>query len=720
MQAQSGFRTGMTYSQLKAQYGITLNPQQEAAVQAVDGPVLLLAVPGSGKTTVLVTRLGYMVLCRGIPPERILTMTYTVAATADMRGRCAAIFGQALAEALEFRTINGVSSRIIQYYERSMGRKAFDLVTDERELTALVGELCRNLTGEFATESTVKSIRTWITYIKNMQLPEEEIDKLRADDIKIGPVYRAYCQALRQRRKMDYDDQMVYAWQILKQYPEILAYFQKKYPYLCVDEAQDTSKIQHQIIRLLSSGNLFMVGDEDQSIYGFRAAYPEALLEFDKVHPGAKILLLEQNYRSTAPIVEAANRFIQGNRSRRPKHMIAARGAGPEIRALDVKDRRAQYACLEKMAQNCQVETAVLYRNNDSALPLIDRMSRAGIGYRCRQFDSTFFSHRVVRDITDIIRFAYRPDDGELFLRIYYKLGAGITRSAAEEAAKQGSGVILDILAESPALSQWSRSRCKALQTHLNNLRGDPADKAVYRIVHFMGYGDYMEDKQIDTGKIPILEAIGAAEPNPMRLLSRLEELAVIVQEGVGKPDCRFLLSTIHSSKGLEYERVCLMDVADSILPTCPPVTAATGKPEELRAYEEERRLFYVAMTRAKQELLIFRFRSPELHATFTEELFPKAPAKPERKKSPAKASGRQRPDTEARRQQIRLEAANYHPGDPVRHGIFGPGAITDKQGDIVSIRFGDGQIRRFSLSAVLERSLLNHENPDEKQSGKN
>ena len=432
MQAQSGFRTGMTYSQLKAQYGITLNPQQEAAVQAVDGPVLLLAVPGSGKTTVLVTRLGYMVLCRGIPPERILTMTYTVAATADMRGRCAAIFGQALAEALEFRTINGVSSRIIQYYERSMGRKAFDLVTDERELTALVGELCRNLTGEFATESTVKSIRTWITYIKNMQLPEEEIDKLRADDIKIGPVYRAYCQALRQRRKMDYDDQMVYAWQILKQYPEILAYFQKKYPYLCVDEAQDTSKIQHQIIRLLSSGNLFMVGDEDQSIYGFRAAYPEALLEFDKVHPGAKILLLEQNYRSTAPSVEAANRFIQGNRSRRPKHMIAARGAGPEIRALDVKDRRAQYACLEKMAQNCQVETAVLYRNNDSALPLIDRMSRAGIGYRCRQFDSTFFSHRVVRDITDIIRFAYRPDDGELFLRIYYKLGAGITRSAAE------------------------------------------------------------------------------------------------------------------------------------------------------------------------------------------------------------------------------------------------------------------------------------------------
>lgn len=177
----------MNYSDFKTKYAVSLDPQQEAAVQAVDGPVLLLAVPGSGKTTTLVIRLGYMVLCRDIPPERILTMTYTVAATEDMRCRFTALFGQSLAQKLEFRTINGVSARIIRHYERSMGRKAFELIKDERELITLVGEIYRDITHEFATESTIKSIRTCLTYIKNMQLSDVEIDALQADNIKIGP-----------------------------------------------------------------------------------------------------------------------------------------------------------------------------------------------------------------------------------------------------------------------------------------------------------------------------------------------------------------------------------------------------------------------------------------------------------------------------------------------------------------------------------------------------
>lgn len=697
----------------KAKYGICLDPQQAAAVQAVEGPVLLLAVPGSGKTTVLVTRLGYMVLCRNIPPERILTMTYTVAATADMRNRFAAMFGKTLAEKLEFRTINGISARIIHYYERSMGRIAFELVTDERELTALVGEICQRVTHEFATESTVKNIRSWITYIKNMQLPDVEIDALKSDDISIGPVYREYCRILRQRRQMDYDDQMVYAYQILRQYPEILHVFQEKYPYLCVDEAQDTSKIQHQIICLLAKGseNLFMVGDEDQSIYGFRAAYPEALLEFEKVHPKAKVLLLEQNYRSTAQIVRAADHFIQRNQSRRSKHMTAVRRPGPDVRVIDVKDRLAQYAYLEKVAGNCRTETAVLYRNNDSALPLIDRMNRAGVSYRCRQLDGSFFTHRVIRDITDIIRFAYDPENGEIFLRIYYKLGAGIKKAAAETAVKQGSGMILEILAESPVLSSWSRAKCKALQTHLNHLRCERADKAVYRIVYFMGYGDYLKEREVDASKIPILEAIGASEPNPLRLLERLDELAVIVQEGAVEPECSFILSTIHSSKGLEYEKVYLMDVADGILPACPPVTPETGTPDELRAYEEERRLFYVGMTRAKQELSIFRFQLPSLHSTFTEELFPKKgkPAAVQRTPAAKSAGWKGNVPSAAERQKIQSACADFVPGDSVKHAQFGDGVITGKQGDIVSIQFADGKVKRFSLAVALGQRQLEH-----------
>lgn len=255
----------MDFSQFKTQYSISLDAQQETAVQTVDGPVLLLAVPGSGKTTVLVTRLGYMRYVRGIPPERILTMTYTVAAARDMQARYAAFFGAEEAQRLEFRTINGVCSRIIRYYERTMGRTAFRLLEDGAQKSVLISELYRMQSKEFATESTVKALQTALTYAKNQMLKGEALSAVEVEGVDFAAFFAAYDKALRERQLMDYDDQMVYALRILRQYPEILRAVQARYQYFCVDEAQDTSKIQHTIIRLLAgqSGNLFMVGDED-------------------------------------------------------------------------------------------------------------------------------------------------------------------------------------------------------------------------------------------------------------------------------------------------------------------------------------------------------------------------------------------------------------------------------------------------------------------------
>lgn len=431
----------MTFTEFKSQFNINLNPQQEAAVQAIDGAVLLLAVPGSGKTTVLVTRLGYMIYARDIKPERILTMTYTVAATRDMRERFASMFGNEMADKLEFRTINGLSSTIIRHYERSLGRKAFDLLDDAGKQASIIGEIYRQKSEEFATESTIKTIQTAITYTKNMMLTDDEIETLEPDGIKFAPIYHEYCRVLKDRNLMDFDDQMVYALQILRRYPDILSYFQNKFSHFSVDEAQDTSRIQHNIIQLLAqkSGNLFMVGDEDQSIYGFRAAYPEALMEFEQVYPGAKTLLMEENYRSTQQIVCAADKFIQQNINRHPKRMTAVCGSGKDVSEILANDRRGQYRYLTAVAKDCKVETAVLYRDNDSALPVIDLLDRAGLPYRCRQVDSAFFSHFVIRDITDIIRFAQNPNDSEIFLRIYYKLGAGISKTFAEAAVKKSA-----------------------------------------------------------------------------------------------------------------------------------------------------------------------------------------------------------------------------------------------------------------------------------------
>ena len=278
----------MEFSQWKERYSLSLDGQQEQAVQAVDGPVLLLAVPGSGKTTVLVSRVGYLCLARGIPPEQILTMTYTVAAARDMRTRFTALFGEQAAQRLEFRTINGVCSQIIRTYERRLGRTAFTLLEDAGQRGALLGELYRAQTGEFAAESTVKALMTAVTYAKNQMLTGEELAQVQVEGVEFSKIFRDYEQALRQSRRMDYDDQMVYALRILRQHPRILEEFQGRFRYFCVDEAQDTSRIQHRIIRLLAgqSQNLFLVGDEDQSIYGFRAADPSALVRFPEEWPG--------------------------------------------------------------------------------------------------------------------------------------------------------------------------------------------------------------------------------------------------------------------------------------------------------------------------------------------------------------------------------------------------------------------------------------------------
>lgn len=270
-----------------------LNEKQLAAVQTVNGPVLLLAVPGSGKTTVLVTRLGYMLYCEGIRPENILTLTYTVAATNDMARRFREIFGEEYSNALEFRTINGICARVIARYGQMIGKSAFELLTDEKVILRMLTEILTQNLSEYPTESDVKNARTLITYCKNMLLSEEEIRELgKEEGIPLWEIYSAYNRYLKQNSFMDYDDQMIYAYRMLKGSPELLKFYQEKYRYICVDEAQDTSKIQHIIIGLLAGeqGNLFMVGDEDQSIYGFRAAYRRHFLISQRSIPGQRSL----------------------------------------------------------------------------------------------------------------------------------------------------------------------------------------------------------------------------------------------------------------------------------------------------------------------------------------------------------------------------------------------------------------------------------------------
>ena len=689
----------MDYRGFAEKYALKLNRQQEEAVRSVEGNVLLLAVPGSGKTTVLVARLGYALYCLGVAPENILTMTYTVAAAADMRKRFVSLFGEELSGRLAFRTINGVCARIIRQYEQSRGTTAFELLSDESRIAAMLGDICRGVLNEYPADSDIKAIRTKITYVKNMCLKPEEIEALNQEIKGFPSIYRAYMDTMKRQRMMDYDDQLVYAYNILRRCPDILHSLQSRYRYICVDEAQDTSKIQHMIIELLAGpeGNLFMVGDEDQSIYGFRAAYPRALADFSRRRKNARVLLMEQNYRSTRQIVRAADRFIQQNSDRHPKRMTAVRGDGAEVKELTVSSRAGQYAYLLKTAKDCGRETAVLFRDNECALPLIDLLDRSRIPYRCRQMDTSFFTSPVVRDITDIIRFALDQTDGQLFMNLYYKLNARLSKQEAQEAVRRcpESMSVLEYLAEDFPLSGFKRKQCRALLTHMNNMLTENAGSAVYRIVKYMGYGAYLKQREMGEGKAEILQALGNQEPSPARLLDRLEELSGIIRSH-GSNDSRFILSTIHSSKGLEYDRVFLMDTIDGILPS-------QAADEDRALMEEERRLFYVGMTRAKNELNIFTFRQAELSSAFSAALFPGKEEKPAAPKGGGAPSIR--PPSAG--SSLHWAAKDYFPGVRVCHRQFGKGQVITRNEDILTVRFEQGESRKLSLSVCLKAGSL-------------
>ena len=695
------------------QYAAGLNPQQLAAVQAVHGPVLLLAVPGSGKTTVLVTRLGYMVLCCDVPPAQILTMTYTVAATHEMRGRFAARFGAELAGQMTFRTINGLSAVILQYYSRVYGRRQPELLTNEGDITRMLTDIWQQVNREFPTESTLKELRTAITYIKNMALTDEEIEGLETDLASLPELYRRYQAALKRAGQMDYDDQMVFALQILRAAPPVLAYFQQRYKYFCVDESQDTSKIQHEIIRLLAgrSLNLFMVGDEDQSIYGFRAAYPQALMDFEQVYPGAQVLLMEENYRSSEEIVAAANAFVARSRYRRPKTLRATQGAQYPIEIRRITRREEQIDWLFEEARRGGGETAVLFRNNESALPLVDLCERRGVPYRFKKADLTFFTHKIVLDAVDFLRFAYEPANGERFLRLYYKFGLALSRQralAACGASARTGRPILEELIRDPETKTRMRESLGDIYAAFKRIPQLNAADALDAVRHSCGYGAYLNQKGMDTGKLAILEMLAEQEPNALRLLDRLEELRMLIAAKADvNSDVPFVLSTIHSSKGLEYDRVVLLDAFDGVLPAKPEICCRT--PEDTRQYEEDRRLFYVAMTRARHKLVLFDCKT--MPSVFVQEVIfnlPESHAERELAKAETnRVSGRNKPAAAGPALPPVDVAAVTRVGAAVQHAVFGRGVVTEFDGRFVTVEFSGMRVKKLDAALVAEKHLL-------------
>lgn len=708
----------LSFEEYKKEYGIVLDDDQRKACEQIDGMILLLAVPGSGKTTVMIARLGYMTKALDISANSILAITYSVAGTKEMKSRYEKLFGYC---DVEFRTIHGFCAVLINRYEKIRGRKAFTLLDKDGEQASILREIMGNA-GSYPTENELRDVMTAITYSKNNMLTREQIDKeMMVEGRDFPAIYRAYEEYKLENRLMDYDDQLIYGLKILRTCPDVCSIYSDRFKYICVDEAQDTSMLQHMIIKELSDkcGNLFMVGDEDQSIYGFRAAYPKALLDFEHDHPGATIMHISKNYRSTGKIVALSDRFIKANTERLAvgKNMRTDNEDGEAPLKVKLSDLRLLPDYVRKIcSENINGTTALLFRLNDSMLPIIDMLNEKDIPFRSKGSDTLFFTHTTVIDVLNILEFATEPYNTELFSKIYYKLNLSISKSELQKILQYniGEGIlpIVEYIASAPYIKEFKRNRAKKLASELIKIASSDTYEAIKTIFFETGYGKYCEYRGVDSTKRNVLLAISFKHRSREAFYKRLAELEGAVKRG-SVSEHGLILSTIHSAKGMEFDRVILCDCKNGILPSD---ELPNGKniitDEEMHLLEEERRLFYVGTTRAKKKLELItwenEFGKPVYGFDFVdvflygEKKQPKltvvTPHDPPKQKEKPKLS-----DSE-----IKTIAESYSVGTAIRHTTFGDGVIMSADKGFIVVRFARFQIpKKLEILTCIENNLI-------------
>lgn len=585
-----------------------LNEQQEAAVRRVNGATLLLAVPGSGKTTVIVARTGYLMYVAGVKPENILTITYTRAAAKEMKERFIKKFAPERIPA--FSTINSFCLSVINTCAKEKYIHVPKLVPNNE---SIVRAIAAKMLPEYPSDSQVRSLAQKVCKVKNKLMTFQEIEAIEENSLDFSAFYQAYKLYMSEHDLMDFDDQLLMANDLLDEYPDILQRAHEKFRYVSVDEAQDTSYVQHLIVQKLvgRNGNIFMVGDEDQSIYGFRGAYPAALLDFQSNYNEPCILRMETNYRSDRNIVSAANQFIKLNTRRLDKNM----------RAQSQKDGAIVVTCIDRMEQQAELllerirnqkpdeSLAILYRNNDSAIPLINLLQMNGIQVQTRDATGTFMTNYVIRDLLDFMLLALNPADTTAFGHLYYKMGLymkGVTAKRIIEAVEEGECRNVFSAAMKFAGGKGYAWKIECLPRDFSDLAKKKPAEAIDYILFMLDYWSNWLTKKIDAGaseqfislRISILKMVAEKYSTIPDFLAALKNIT----EYNGCEDSNVTVTTIHSSKGLEFDKVILIDMVSGIIP-------GDSDDRDAEDDEEDARAFYVGATRARHELEIITCR---------------------------------------------------------------------------------------------------------------
>ncbi len=605
----------------------TLNKEQKEAVLTIDGPLLLLAGAGSGKTRVLTHRIAYMIDEMGVNPWNILAITFTNKAADEMRERVDNIVGFG-AEQIWVSTFHSSCVRILRRHIDRLGYDTNFTIYDTDDQKAVMKEICKRFQID-TKQLKERAIMSAISSAKDELISplEYEINAF-GDSIKkkIAAVYKEYQVVLKRNNALDFDDLIVKTVELFKACPDILYQYQERFKYIMVDEYQDTNTAQFELIRLLADRhhNLCVVGDDDQSIYKFRGANIRNILDYEKVYPEAKVIKLEQNYRSTGNILNAANNVIKNNKGRKAKALWSEKEAGSRIhfRQFDNGYEEAEYIASDiasKVRQGeCSYgECAILYRTNAQSRILEERFVVMGLPYNVVG-GVNFYARQEIKDILAYLRTIDNGKDDVSTRRILNVPKRGIgnaTLEKVQEYADMRNISFYDALRERDQIMSLGRTATK-LEPFVTMMQTFRAKAEYYGIVdliqdiiEIVGYRDYLnslneEEEKTEDRLQNLDEFISKATMyeqthDEISLSEFLAEIALVsdVDTMEDKND-RIRLMTIHSAKGLEFERVYMAGMEDGLFPSY--MTLVSDDPSDM---EEERRLAYVGITRAKNDL---------------------------------------------------------------------------------------------------------------------
>ena len=586
---------------------MSLNKIQAKAVSHRDGPCLVLAGPGSGKTLTIVNRIKYLIEKCSVRPEEILVVTFTRFAAQEMKNRLCSLMGRKNIP-VTAGTFHGIFYGILRCTYRMSGQ---NILSEEEKYQLLREAAGRQELETFDEEDFISDIAAEIGKIKNNRLDPEEYVSAKCSAETFREIYRQYEQERKKRRKIDFDDMLVLCCELLSSRPEVLAGWQRKFRYILIDEFQDINRIQYDVIRLLAlpENNLFVVGDDDQAIYGFRGADSELMFQFLKDYPEAKQLLLGTNYRSTEYIVRNSLRVIRHNERRFDKQLEAYRKGGACLHVQELADpaEEAEYILdeIEKcMADGVRPEDiAVLFRIHTDAGPVAEALVDRKIPFHMREQLPNIYNHFIARDIQAYFRLAMGERRKQDFLQVMNRPKRYIGRDSLS-----GSEVSFEDIRKHYCDKEWMLDRIDQFEWDVKMLAKMAPYAAVQYLRKRIGYDDYLRDYAFShnierTNLTEVIQEIAEAA-RPYRTLDEwfrhVEEYTGILQEKEKKKEKNpegVRLMTIHAAKGLEFHTVFILDANEGKIPYKKARTDAQT--------EEERRLFYVAMTRAKEKLTV-------------------------------------------------------------------------------------------------------------------